>query len=129
MIQLQWLSGSAGEPSTLIRRWPWSIGRGGSCQTRIEAPGVWEQHAELSFRPSDGFYLARCGEASVYVNGALAESRRLRPGDVIDLGGARFLFWLSPAKQRGLHTREFLTWLAWGALGLVQVAAVYGLSR
>jgi hypothetical protein len=53
----------------------------------------------------------------------------LRNGDMITLGGVTLRFSLSPLQQSGAALREWLTWIALGALCLGQVAAIYWLNR
>jgi hypothetical protein len=50
-------------------------------------------------------------------------------GDIITLGSLKIRFRLSSVRQSSMTAREWLTWIALGALCLGQVALVYVLLR
>lgn len=58
----------------------------------IIAPGVLAHHATLT-REGDGYRLDPAPGASVLVNRSSFSGGRLRDGDVLTLGAARFQFW------------------------------------
>jgi len=109
------------------RRFPAQIGRSESDNFRLDAPGVWDRHAQVEFRPRDGFWLSARPEVTVEINGQPTREARLRNGDILDLGSARLQFWLGPMGQRGLAWREWLTWFGIAAVCLGQIALVYWL--
>ena len=52
--------------------------------------------------------------ATLLVNGATAaKSVRLQNGDVIELGAAKFRFWLAPLGQAGQRKVEIAIWDPW----------------
>jgi pSer/pThr/pTyr-binding forkhead associated (FHA) protein len=101
------------------------IGRSATADLRIEENGVWDDHLELHFNPAQGFILRSRPEAAALVNGEPANETVLRNGDIIQIGSAKFCFWLSETRQRGLRAREWLTWVGIAAICLGQVALIY----
>jgi len=61
------------------------------------------------------------------INGQPVQQAFLRNGDLIEVGSLKIQFWLSATRQRGLRTREFLTWFALAALCVGQIVLIYGL--
>jgi len=51
----------------------------------------------------------------------------LRNGDLIEAGSLKLQFWLTETRQKRMQVREWLTWIAIGAVCLGQVALVYWL--
>ncbi|MBI5774353.1 MAG: FHA domain-containing protein [Verrucomicrobia bacterium] len=128
MIQLKILSGRQAGAQTTVENFPCLIGRAGGAQLQLDDPGVWEKHLELDLKFPDGFELRLLGGALATVNGEAFQSRRLRNGDVIELGGARLQFWLGEVAQPGLRGRENLVWLALAALMLAEAGLVFWLG-
>lgn len=126
MVQLQVLSGPLAGTGVVARQFPFCIGRGREAALRLEAPGVWEQHARLEFVPRDGFRLVPLGDALVAVNDQPTRETLLRNGDRITLGSVQLRFALSGAPQRRLGWREALVW---GCVALVTLAQVILLYR
>ncbi len=69
-----------------------TIGRGAQNHIRIQAQSVSREHARLT--PSAGAVLIEdlCSRNGVYVNGRPVARRRLRSGDLISIGRAKFRF-------------------------------------
>ena len=88
---------------------------------------MWLEHLEISLRHAEGIFAAVPPNVLASVNGTVIQETRLRNGDVLELGAARFLFGLASTRQRSLRWREALTWLALAALCLGQVALIYWL--
>jgi Ca-activated chloride channel family protein len=59
--------------------------------TIVGAPQVKEQHATILFDPKDKSYTV-VGSGDILVNNQPVKSRKLEPGDVIDVGGATIVF-------------------------------------
>lgn len=59
--------------------------------TIVGAPQVKEQHATLLFDPKDKSYTV-VGTGDITVNNQPVKTRKLEPGDVIDVGGATIVF-------------------------------------
>jgi pSer/pThr/pTyr-binding forkhead associated (FHA) protein len=129
MVQFRVLTGSRQGERLIASRFPWLIGRSNSAQLRLEDPGVWERHLEIALEDPGGFVASLLPGALATVNGSPFQQAKLRNGDVLDLGSVRLQFWLSEAPQKGLRWRESLTWLALGALSLVQILLVYLLEQ
>jgi len=128
MIQLRCLSGSMAGTDTVVRHFPFSVGRAGNADLTLVEPGVWDQHATLQFEQGDGFYIETEGDALMTVNGVAARRTRLRNGDRIELGGAVLRMWLGAARQKNLRLFELLVWLMGGLLVAAQVWLIANLG-
>jgi hypothetical protein len=127
MVQLQVLSGNNAGTSTLARRFPFVVGRNSTADLCLEQEGIWDRHLELHLQFPEGFLLKAHPHALTNVNGQTVQQAFLRNGDLIEVGSLKIQFWLSETRQRGLRTREFLTWFALAALCVGQIALIYGL--
>ena len=129
VIQLSILNGKMAGRECVARRFPFRIGRAADAHLALPADGVWDRHLEIHFERDDGFHLRTHPGALVSVNGQSVEQARLRNGDLLELGSIKLRFWLAPAAQLSLRTREVLTWAAWGALLLLQLGLIYWLTE
>jgi len=68
-------------------------------------------------------------QALLNVQDTPVQSVRLRNGDIITVGALKIRFSLSPVRQFSLAPREWLTWIALGALCLGQILLVYLMIR
>ena len=127
MIQFSILSGKLAGTQWVARRLPFSVGRATPAALLLEEPGVWDRHFQITLRSADGVVLSASTEALTLVNGQRVEQAILKSGDLVEAGAVQMRFGLSPTRQRSLHFREALTWLALGALCLGQVALIYWL--
>jgi len=127
MVQLKILSGSKAGTVWVARRFPVRVGRSTDSDPRLEEPGVWEQHFEVQFKPREGFLLNAQPNALVSVNSVRSDGVLLRNGDLIEAGSLKLQFWLTETRQKRMQVREWLTWIAIGAVCLGQVALVYWL--
>ena len=91
--------------------------------------GVWDRHFAIRLSEQGEFLLEACAPAFAAVNGKPVSGARLRPGDLIEAGGSKMLFWLSQTRQTGLLLREVLTWVALGLLCAAQMAIIYWLVQ
>lgn len=73
--------------------------------------------------------LATGDAALTLVNGQPIERVRLRNGDLIEWGGVKARFWISPARQAGLRLRETLTWLGLFAFMAAEVGLCWWLCQ
>ena len=120
MAQLNILSGRYEKHYVESGHFPVLIGRSAACHLQLEGLGVWERHAELDFRRGEGFMLRPASNATTLVNGEKVENeRRLRNGEVVELGSIKMQFWLGAVRPRSLTVTEGLVWL-----GLVLVAVL-----
>ena len=110
MIQLHILSGKKAGSQSVVRRFPFRIGRAGGNELQLDDDGVWDQHLTLEFQRREGFKLAAAPNALVMVNDQPVQTALLRNGDVITLGSVKLQFWLAAARQRGLRLRERFVW-------------------
>ena len=129
MVLLQVFSGKNAGPATLARHFPFVVGRNSTADLCLEQDGIWDRHLELHLRFPDGFLLKADPRALTSVNGQPIQQVFLRNGDLIEVGRLRIQFWLSETRQRGLRTREFLTWFGLAALCAGQIVLIYGLSN
>ena len=129
MVQFQILSGKQAGARWVARRFPVRLGRAEGSDLRLEEPGVWDRHCELSLDPAEGFILTAQPDALLTVNQQPVRSLCLRNGDSLALGSVRLQFWLAESRQRSLRLREGFVWTLVLLLCLAQVALVYWLSR
>ena len=129
MVQFQILSGKQAGVRWVARRFPVRLGRAAGCDFRLEEPGVWDRHCELSLDPAEGFILTAQPDALLTVNQQPVQSICLRNGDSLALGSVRLQFWLAESHQRSLHLREAFVWTLIFLLCLAQVGLVYWLSK
>lgn len=93
-----------------VRHFPFHIGRSPANDLRLEEPGVWEQHLELTFDATQGFILTSLANALTTVNGWPIQSALLRNGDTIELGSLKLRFWIGETRQGSLRLKECLVW-------------------
>ena len=130
MVRFKILSGKQAGSQVDARRFPFRAGRAAESDLMIEEPGVWDRHCEVAFDQKQGFVLSSVGAALVVVNGqTLAESARLRNGDIIEVGACRLQFWLGETIQQGSRLREMLVWVGIALVTLAQVFLIYRLIR
>lgn len=121
MILLRRLSGAAAGEEAVADRFPFRVGRGVANHLRVAEPGVWESHFRLERNSRHTLTLHTEPGASTLVNGRAVATAVLRLGDVIEAGAAKFSWWLSPVRQRGLTLRETLTWVGLALAVLLQL--------
>jgi len=129
MVQLNILSGKAAGSQSVVRRFPFRIGRAPGNDLQLDDDGVWDQHLAVEFQRNEGFVLTTAPKALSTVNGNPVQSVRLRNGDVITLGSVKARFWLAAARQRGLRAREWFIWSIIAAVTAGQFVLIYWLVR
>jgi pSer/pThr/pTyr-binding forkhead associated (FHA) protein len=127
MVQLKTLTGKQAGTESVVRRFPFRVGRSSESHLVLEDPGVWEKHFEL--RRDNAVVLHAAPNALVSINGTTVREAALRNGDLIEIGSAKIQFSLAPARHRSLRPREFLTWSIFVLVALSQIALVYWLLR
>jgi len=128
MIQLNVLSGKKAGSQTVVRHFPFRVGRAPGSHLQLDDDGVWDQHLALEFQ-SGGFGLAVAPNALVAVNGMPFQNQPLRNGDIITIGSAKLQFWLAAARQRGLRPRELFVWTLIAAVTAAQFVLIYWLLK
>jgi pSer/pThr/pTyr-binding forkhead associated (FHA) protein len=128
VVQLQVLSGNRSGAVFRPTHFPIRAGREPGLDLSLDDPGVWQRHFLIDWR-SEGLVLQTETEALLSVNDSPVQRAILRNGDIITLGALKIRFSFSPVRQSSLAPREWLTWIALGALCLGQVALVYLLIR
>jgi pSer/pThr/pTyr-binding forkhead associated (FHA) protein len=129
MIELHILAGKKAGSQTVVRRFPFRIGRDSGNDLQLNDDGTWDRHLTLEFQRREGFKLAAAPNAMVMVNYQPVQTVLLRNGDVITLGSVKLRFWLAAARQRGLQFREAFVWVLLLAVVLSQFALIYRLIR
>jgi predicted component of type VI protein secretion system len=128
MVDLQILSGSRIGTKFCGDHFPIRVGRADGLDLSLDEPGVWPRHFQIAWQPQ-GLILEAEPDALVSINDATVRRAVLRNGDVITLGSLKIRFSLSSVRQSSIAFREWLTWIALGALCFGQVALVYILLR
>ena len=128
MIQLNVLSGKQAGSRTVVRRFPFHVGRAPGNQLQLDDDGVWDQHLALEFQ-GGGFQLAVAPGALAAVNSEPVQNQILRNGDIITVGSAKLQFWLAAARQRSLRFRELFVWMLLLLVTLGQFVLIYWLLR
>ncbi|HEV2435012.1 MAG TPA: FHA domain-containing protein [Verrucomicrobiae bacterium] len=129
MIELHILAGKKAGSQSVVRRFPFRIGRASGNDLQLNDDGAWDQHLTLEFHRREGFKLAAAQNALVMINNQPVQVALLRNGDVITLGSAKLQFWLAAARQRGLWLRERFVWALLVAVVLGQFVLIYRLIR
>jgi len=128
MVQLNVLSGKKAGSQTVVRHFPFRIGRADQNDLPLDDDGVWDSHLALELqRESDRFILAVAPNALATVNGQSVETAPLRNGDIISLGSVKLQFWLAAVKQRSLRLRELFVWALLLLVTLAQFVLIYWL--
>jgi predicted component of type VI protein secretion system len=127
MVQLQILSGRKAGAKFDSSSLPMTIGRSEQSDVSLEEAGVWPSHCKIQWR-TEGLFLELEPGALASVNGAPVSGGLLRNGDVITLGAVTLRFGFSPVRQSSTALREWLIWIALGALCVGQVAIIYRLN-
>jgi pSer/pThr/pTyr-binding forkhead associated (FHA) protein len=128
VVQLQLLSGHRSGVVFRSARFPIRAGREPGLDLPLDEPGIWQRHFLIDWR-AEGLILEAEPQALLHLNDTPVQRALLRNGDIITLGALKIRFSLSPVRQSSLAWREWLTWIALGALCLGQVALVYWLIR
>ena len=129
MIELHILAGKKAGSQSVVRRFPFRIGRASGNDLQLNDDGAWDQHLTLEFHRREGFKLAAAQNALVMVNNQPVQVALLRNGDIITLGSAKLQFWLAATRQRGLWLRERFVWALLVAVIFAQFALIYRLIR
>ncbi len=130
MVQLQVLTGRRAGERVGIRRFPCDIGRSAVAPVRFEDAGVWERHGRFRLDLQQGVFFEVEPQAGALLNGEpVGEPARVRPGDILELGSVKLIFWLSEPRQISHRAREMATWIGLGVLCLGQVALAYRLLQ
>jgi hypothetical protein len=130
MIQLNVLSGKKAGSQTVVRRFPFRIGRAPQNELQMEDDGVWDLHLTLELnRDNKRITLAVAPDALAAVNNQAVQTTALRNGDIISFGSAKIQLWLAAVKQRGLRLRESFVWAILIAVTAAQFFLIYWLLR
>ena len=114
----------AGDPIE-ARRFPFALGQAKECDLRIDAKGVWGKHLILDNDGENGITATPCPDALVVVNGDSHRKKfRLNHGDLVELGAAKFHFWLAPLGQADRRLFEGSIWAALFLLALGQAGVI-----
>src|SRR4051812_13169505 len=93
--------------TVLCSQFPLLIGRASDASLQLTAPGVWDQHAQVTHDSLSGeVFIKPLGEAFLLINGTRSDARALAPGDEIQIGGVKLTVGLSPVIQKRLSVAE-----------------------
>ena len=129
MVQLDILSGKKAGGQTVVRHFPFRIGRAAGNQLRLDDDGIWDRHLTLELQKKEGFKLAVAPNAIAAVNNSPAQDALLHSGDIITLGSVKLQFWLAATRQRGLRLRELFVWALLLLVTLAQFVLIYWLLQ
>ena len=129
MIQLHLLSGKKAGTRTVVRHFPFRIGRADGQELQLEDDGVWDEHLTIGYDPQSGFSLATAPQALAAVNAEPVQNVHLRNGDIITFGSVKIQFWLAAARQGSLRLRENFAWALLLAVTVLQFVLLYWLTR
>jgi pSer/pThr/pTyr-binding forkhead associated (FHA) protein len=124
MIQLRILSGRMAGDTSLVRHFPFRIGRAPGNDLSLDEAGVWDNHLTLEFQKKEGYFLHTAPDAFAAINEQPQSSARLRNGDIISFGSAKIQFWLAAPRQRGLRFSEVFFWTLLAAVTVFQVVLI-----
>jgi len=127
MIELHILAGKKAGSRSVVRHFPFHIGRANGNDLQLTDDGAWDRHLTLEFHRREGFKLTSAQNALVMVNSKPVQIALLHNGDIITIGCVKLQFWLAPARQRGLRLREKFVWTLLLAVVFGQFALVYWL--
>lgn len=130
MIQLRFLSGKKAGNQTVVRRFPFRVGRAAQNDLQLDDPGVWDSHFTLELHRADKqFTLAVAPNAFAAVNDQPVQTSPLHNGDTISFGSVKIQFWLAATKQRGLFFREYFVWTLIAAITAAQIILICWLPQ
>jgi len=130
MIQFSVLSGKKAGNQTVVRRFPFSLGRAADNDLPLDDAGVWDRHliVELN-RANKRFTIAVAPDALAAINDQPVRNAPLRNGDIISIGSVKIQFWLAGVEQRSLQLHEWSAWLLLAAVTATQFCLIYWLIR
>ncbi len=126
MVQLNFLSGKKAGSQTVVRHFPFHIGRGAHNELQLDDPGIWDSHLTLELHLKNRrFAVVIAPNALAALNDQPVESAPLRNGDIISVGSVKMQFWLTAVKQRGLRLRELFVWVLLILVVVSQFVLIY----
>jgi len=124
-IRIERLDGEASGEQIEANHFPFTLGQAKDCHHPIDAKGVWPHHLTLEDSREKGIIARHQPKATLLINGAtVSKGVRLQNGDLIELGAAKFRFWLAPLGQAGQRSIELVIWAALGTLVLGQAGLI-----
>jgi pSer/pThr/pTyr-binding forkhead associated (FHA) protein len=128
MVQFNILSGKMAGNQTIVRHFPFRVGRSDSNDLKLDDDGVWNEHLTLDFSTGEKYVVQAATGALVSVNHENLKTGTLRNGDLISVGSVKIQFWLAATHQRSLKLRETLVWGLLAAVTLFQLLLIYQLN-
>jgi len=128
MVQLSILTGKQAGNRTIVRRFPFRVGRSPANQLQLDEEGVWENHLGIELANRVDLVVRAGAGALLSVNQQPVVEAVLRNGDILSLGSVKMQFWLAPTTQRSLKLREAVVWAFLVAVTFVQLALIYWLG-
>jgi pSer/pThr/pTyr-binding forkhead associated (FHA) protein len=128
MVQLFILTGKQAGNQTIVRRFPFSVGRSPGNHLQLDEAGVWDKHLTLEWVDAVQLVVLAESGALVAVNQQPVVEAVLRNGDILSLGSVKLQFWLAPTRQGSLTLREAMVWGLLATVTAAQVALIYWLG-
>jgi len=128
MVQLSILTGKQAGNQTIVRRFPFNVGRLPGNHLLLDEAGVWDQHLTLDWVDAVQLVVLAESGALVAVNQQPVVEAVLRNGDILSVGSVKLQFWLAPTHQGSLTLREAMAWGLLASVTASQVALIYWLG-
>ena len=128
MVQLGILTGKQAGNQTIVRRFPFDVGRSPYNHLQLDEAGVWEKHLVMDWVNAVELVVRAGPGALLAVNQQPVVEAVLRNGDVLSVGSVKLQFWLASTRQRGLKLREAMVWGLLMVVTLGQLALIYWLG-
>ena len=116
MVELELVRSGQDSTTFPVSNYPCVIGRGSRCDIRLNEPGVWGEHAEITLQADNSFRIEKKGDGSLLLNGEPITDSELHTSDVLDLGGIKLRFRLSAVHP---DAQSHGDWIFWGTIVLV----------
>jgi len=130
MIQFSVLSGKKAGSQTVVRHFPFCVGRTAQNDWQIEDDGVWGSHLTFELnRDNKRITVTVAPDAVAAINDQTIRNAPVRNGDIISFGSVKMQIRLAGVRQRGLLLYEWLIWLMLAAVTATQFLVIYWLFR
>lgn len=109
MYQLTALEGENHGGRFFLGKASFVLGKNPNADLQLKEAGVWNDHVRIEVSEREP-RIRRLGEGILILNSEPTDLAVLRNGDLIQIGGAKFIFEVSPPKRRPFHVQHFLLW-------------------
>lgn len=118
-----------GRPTAVVPliKFPFTVGRSGTCDLALNVPGVWDRHVRFELDPSEGLFAVAQEKALVRHAGELIQRHRARNGDSFQAGSVSLQVALGTPLRRLLGFWEAVLWVIFAAVVLTQLGVAWAL--